>query len=182
VESIPEGLEYPNKTVQPSVFHSWQELIRRAESSIDIASFYWSLTGQDIIPHPSDWQVGFIHKTYNSFHNTMIVFLIKGEEIYASLMTAGLQRGIKIRVAQNKPSKSALDEDTQKMQKLGAAEVRSLDFDRLIGAGILHTKLWVVDKKHFFVGSANMDWRSLTQVSEWLSGTEMTSKYSHTYP
>ena len=61
MESIPEGLEYPNKTVQPSVFHSWQELIRRAESSIDIASFYWSLTGQDIIPHPSDWQVGFIY-------------------------------------------------------------------------------------------------------------------------
>ena len=107
---------------------------------------------------------------------------MKGEEIYASLITAGLQRGRKIRVAQNKPSKSAPDEDTQKMQKLGAAEVRSLDFDRLIGAGILHTKLWVVDKKHFFVGSANMDWRSLTQVSEWLSDTEMISKYSHTYP
>nr|XP_034958828.1 5'-3' exonuclease PLD3-like [Zootoca vivipara] len=32
--------------------------------------------------------------------------------------------------------------------------------------GILHTKIWVVDRKHIFVGSANMDWRSLTQVKE----------------
>ena len=42
--------------------------------------------------------------------------------------------------------------------------VRSLDFERLVGAGILHTKLWLVDNKHFYVGSANFDWRSLTQV------------------
>ena len=31
--------------------------------------------------------------------------------------------------------------------------------------GVLHTKFWVVDKKHIYIGSANMDWRSLTQVS-----------------
>ena len=42
--------------------------------------------------------------------------------------------------------------------------VRSLNFTRLVGAGILHTKLWLVDRKHFYVGSANFDWRSLTQV------------------
>ena len=35
-----------------------------------------------------------------------------------------------------------------------------------MGAGVLHTKLWLVDGKHFYVGSANFDWRSLTQVKE----------------
>jgi phospholipase D3/4 len=35
-----------------------------------------------------------------------------------------------------------------------------------MGAGILHTKLWLVDRRHFYVGSANFDWRSLTQVKE----------------
>lgn len=30
--------------------------------------------------------------------------------------------------------------------------------------GVLHTKFWVVDQTHFYIGSANMDWRSLTQV------------------
>lgn len=31
--------------------------------------------------------------------------------------------------------------------------------------GVLHSKFWVVDGRHVYVGSANMDWRSLTQVS-----------------
>lgn len=35
---------------------------------------------------------------------------------------------------------------------------------RLTG-GVLHSKFWVVDGQHVYVGSANMDWRSLTQVS-----------------
>ena len=43
------------------------------------------------------------------------------------------------------------------------AEVRVVDVGRLAG-GVLHTKLWVVDGAHLYIGSANMDWRSLTQV------------------
>ena len=35
-----------------------------------------------------------------------------------------------------------------------------------MGAGMLHTKMWLVDRKHFYVGSNNFDWRSLTQVKE----------------
>lgn len=31
--------------------------------------------------------------------------------------------------------------------------------------GVLHSKFWVVDGRHVYLGSANMDWRSLTQVS-----------------
>lgn len=30
--------------------------------------------------------------------------------------------------------------------------------------GVLHSKFWVVDGRHVYVGSANMDWRSLAQV------------------
>ncbi|KZS12125.1 Phospholipase D3 [Daphnia magna] len=150
VESIPEGLTYPNKTIQPSIFDSWLRLIDMAEDSIDIASFYWSLNGEDVVPHPSAW---------------------KGELVFKRLKEAGLERGIQIRIAQNQPSKSAPDEDTSVLESLGAAVVRTLDFSRLIGSGILHTKLWVVDGKHFFVGSANMDWRSLTQVVKELGAT-----------
>ena len=47
---------------------------------------------------------------------------------------------------------------------LGLAEVRIVDFTRFFNGGVLHTKLWVVDQKHFYVGSANMDWRSITEV------------------
>jgi hypothetical protein len=45
-------------------------------------------------------------------------------------------------------------------------QVRSLNFAALLGGGVLHTKLWLVDRTHVYVGSANMDWRSLTQVKE----------------
>lgn len=35
---------------------------------------------------------------------------------------------------------------------------------KALTSGVLHTKFWIVDKKHVYIGSANMDWRSLTQV------------------
>lgn len=43
--------------------------------------------------------------------------------------------------------------------------MREVDLKALTG-GIVHTKLWVVDQKHLYVGSANMDWRSLSQVEK----------------
>lgn len=46
---------------------------------------------------------------------------------------------------------------------VSGAEIREVDLQAVTG-GIIHTKLWVVDQKHFYVGSANMDWRSLSQV------------------
>ncbi|MBV94774.1 Phospholipase D4, partial [Eschrichtius robustus] len=45
------------------------------------------------------------------------------------------------------------------------AQVRHVPMGRLTG-GVLHSKFWVVDGRHVYVGSANMDWRSLTQVKE----------------
>ncbi len=55
------------------------------------------------------------------------------------------------------------DDEAVKLQKAGV-RVRSLNFTNWFNAGILHTKTWVVDNTHFYVGSANLDWRSLTQV------------------
>lgn len=46
---------------------------------------------------------------------------------------------------------------------LSGADVREVNLKALTG-GIVHTKLWVVDQKHLYLGSANMDWRSLSQV------------------
>ena len=65
---------------------------------------------------------------------------------------------------QTPPSETFPSLDTIELQKKGLAEVRWLDMERLLGAGILHTKMWLVDGQHFFVGSANQDWRALTQV------------------
>ena len=70
---------------------------------------------------------------------------------------------VSVKIAQNKEKDP--NHETDELEKLGA-QVRTLDFSKLMGAGVLHTKLWIVDRKHFYVGSANFDWRSLTQVKE----------------
>ena len=62
------------------------------------------------------------------------------------------------------PSEEYPNLDALALKDMGVAKVQDLDVTHLIGNGIIHTKLWVVDRKHFYVGSANMDWRSLTQV------------------
>ncbi|KAG8198066.1 hypothetical protein JTE90_020899 [Oedothorax gibbosus] len=149
VESIPENLTFAEgKPTHTTVFEGWSQLIGLAERSIDIAAFYSTLKGQDIQPDdpdPSSWQ---------------------GDKIFSDLMKAGTERGIRIRIAQSEPTGSTPDFDTKELEVKGAAKVRSLDFKKMLGAGVLHTKMFLIDKKHFYVGSANMDWRSLTQVKE----------------
>lgn len=79
---------------------------------------------------------------------------------------AGLsKRGVKLRIVQNPPSNTYPDTDSLDLAKNGQALVQNINFTKLEGDGILHTKLMVVDGQHFYVGSANMDWRSLTQVN-----------------
>lgn len=48
MESIPEGLDFPEaSTGNPSTSQAWLGLLARAHSSLDIASFYWTLTNSD---------------------------------------------------------------------------------------------------------------------------------------
>lgn len=34
------------------------------------------------------------------------------------------------------------------------------------GNGVLHAKFWIVDSRHVYIGSANMDWKSLSEVTK----------------
>jgi phospholipase D3/4 len=145
VESIPENLTFPNGSVEHmSTYDGLMELLSLAETSIDIASFYWTLTGSDNEHYPSDWQ---------------------GESIFNTLMSIG-KSGVKVRIVQNQPNSQFPDHDSYDLAKAGAAEVLCINFGKLLGSGILHSKFWVVDNAHFYIGSANLDWRSLTQIKE----------------
>uniref|UniRef100_A0A1L8DQ38 Putative phospholipase d3 n=1 Tax=Nyssomyia neivai TaxID=330878 RepID=A0A1L8DQ38_9DIPT len=146
VESIPEGLTYPPGSVAyGSTFEAWQTLLALATKSIDIASFYWTLRSADVVNHTSSWQ---------------------GDQIFQQILLAGTKRNITLRIAQSAPTQAQPNIDTEILIKRGAAQVRSVNFPKLLGGGVLHTKLWVVDRQHLYLGSANMDWRSLTQVKE----------------
>lgn len=141
VESIPEGLIFNSSSSHPSIFWAWQQLMSEARSSLDIASFYWSLTNADTGTHePSAAQ---------------------GEAVLQTL--AGLSQKLTLRIAVNTPQETQTA-DLRLLTSAGA-HIRTVNMKELT-SGVLHTKFWVVDKKHIYIGSANMDWRSLTQVKE----------------
>lgn len=145
VESIPENLTYPRDSpIHLDTYESWSQLIDNASYKLDIGSYYWTMRQEDVIEDPSAW---------------------KGEEIFSKLLDAG-NHALDIRIAQNNNSDPKQMLDTQILANEGAADVRTLDFSRLLGGGIIHTKMWLADSSSFYVGSANLDWRALTQVKE----------------
>lgn len=149
VESIPIGLNYtPNSPKFMSTIEAWQQLLDLSKTSLDIGSFYWTMRGEDVGINESSSK--------------------PGEEIFQRMLDNGKDIGskIKIRIAQSSPSSVSPNMDTKLLSSFGAAEVVTLDFPKYFGSGILHTKLWIVDGKHFYLGSANMDWRALTQIKE----------------
>ncbi|XP_061462229.1 5'-3' exonuclease PLD3-like [Rhineura floridana] len=142
VESIPITLDYASLNPHhPTIYQAWMDLLAGANSSVEIAAFYFTLRDSDI--HIQD------------------PFSKQGKAVFESLR--GLpSRGVKLSIAVNSAqiSKNEMDELVRH-----GADVRYVDMKSLTG-GVLHTKLWVVDQKHIYIGSANMDWRSLTQVKE----------------
>lgn len=142
VESIPVGLTFHGGPHHVSTYDSWMDLINSSTASIDIASFYWTLRPQDVFNDSSGQQ---------------------GQNVFDAIANAGSRRGIKIRIVQDATQPT---QEVDYLANAGAADVRKVNMTALLGAGVVHTKFIVVDKQHFYVGSANMDWRSLTQVKE----------------
>ena len=78
----------------------------------------------------------------------------------------------KIRMVISQPGQVSNDSDARQLAKDGVADVRFIDWGKIMEGGILHTKMIIVDgvcKRPFnviavYIGSANADWRSLAQV------------------
>ncbi|XP_072345928.1 5'-3' exonuclease PLD3-like [Scyliorhinus torazame] len=144
-ESVPDGLAYnENATKYQSTYNSWLNLINIANSSLDIASFYWTLTGCDInVTDPTS----------------------KPGEILLHELGKLPLKNVSVRIASSTLSfPHQLSTDLNILKEKGV-HIRKVNFQKLL-SGVLHTKLWIVDKKHIYIGSANMDWRALTQVKE----------------
>ncbi|XP_072252303.1 5'-3' exonuclease PLD3 isoform X2 [Leuresthes tenuis] len=141
VESIPVDLYQSSPPPGPSIADRWLHLLDKANSSVHIAAFYFTLRGSDLDSAvPTDSQ---------------------GRKVFEQMKQLE-SKGVKLQIAVNAPQRST--KDTSELSAAGA-EVREVDLQAVTG-GIVHTKLWVVDQKHLYLGSANMDWRSLSQVKE----------------
>nr|XP_022905261.1 phospholipase D3-like [Onthophagus taurus] len=145
-ETIPFGMTFEhNQKLYSSTHETWLNLINSADDSIKILSTHWALKQKDKYPDPSS---------------------IHGEEIFASLLQATQEKSITIKIIQNIPSRNQPNTDTDYLLKKKVASVRNLNFPQILGRGKSNSKLWIIDDVHFYLGSANLDWRSLTQTKE----------------
>nr|CDS24466.1 phospholipase d3 [Echinococcus granulosus] len=140
-ESLPEGLVYPSSAPSfISTAFAWDMLLYNAQENVSIASFYWSMLREDVYNSSSAYQ---------------------GENIFQKLLTKS--GNINVNIVTSGPRGS--DNDLDRLIAAGA-KVEYLDVAKMLSAGVQHAKLWAVDNSHGYLGSANMDWRSLTQVKE----------------
>lgn len=80
---------------------------------------------------------------------------------------AGRNKSLHIRIVENSPSKDKGDNaDGIDLFTRGVADRRTLNLQRIYDSGIMHSKFIVSDDSHFYLGSANLDWRSLNQKFE----------------
>ncbi|XP_049597491.1 5'-3' exonuclease PLD4 [Syngnathus scovelli] len=144
VESIPQHMQYKaNVTFGIPLEKAWKDLLSVATTNLEVVSFYWTLTGDDIGVNDSSDK--------------------PGREIFAQLQSLPSKK-VEVRVLTSIPSIKTHSTNLKILAEKGAY-VRHVDFGHLT-KGVLHSKFWIVDRQHVFIGSANMDWRALTQVKE----------------
>lgn len=137
VQSVPVGTNLEDPRM-PLARDVWPEMIRSATRTLDLAHFYVT-NGPDPKTSPL-------------------------EPTLAALEAAGA-RGVRIRILL---ATRMLDQDpvsVARLRKIPGAQFRAFDFGAE-NRGILHAKYFLVDGREAFVGSQNLDWRSLQHIHE----------------
>lgn len=156
VETIPQGLE---QLASADTHHTGRVLLRLVDSArewIDVNAMYWSLLHN---PESPD-EEGLSAEALAALGGDI------GRQLYGALLAAAA-RGVQTRILQT-PGFSLPPVESA---SLAAAyperfQIREVDMGAWYGSGIMHQKLWLVDGRHVYLGSANMDWRALAQVKE----------------
>jgi phospholipase D3/4 len=158
VESIPKGMEELRDT--PGVQYTEDVLAcltSAAQSTIDLTAMYWAL-----LPDPkSDDEKGFTAAQLEAMGAGA------GRTLYQNLREAA-RRGVRIRILQS-PGFSGQEQESETLQREfpDRVSIYSIDMGKWYGgSGIMHQKIWIFDGRDIYLGSANMDWKSLTQVKE----------------
>lgn len=141
VENIPEDVPFSdNSTSHLPLAEGLYNLLDRALRVVEIVSPLWLLNSSD---YESSFQPA----------------ARQGRVLLSKLQ--GLKaKGIQLRI-----SSGTSDSDELITLAKHYAEVHYLNMTALT-KGHLHSSFWVIDKKHFYIGSASMDWRSLATKKE----------------
>ncbi|MFC1522153.1 phospholipase D-like domain-containing protein [Elusimicrobiota bacterium] len=114
----------------------WVEMFASSKESLDLAFFYCSPKKGESI-----------------------------DKVFDELRKAG-ERGVRVRVLLEKKFEKVSKDGIALLKTFPNLELRIFNVSKMKRDGILHAKYFLVDGKGAFVGSQNLDWRSLTHIHE----------------
>ncbi|MCD9638224.1 hypothetical protein HAX54_022053 [Datura stramonium] len=159
VQSIPTDM--PKLAPIPGVLSTadvLQWLAGNSSKSLDIIAQYWQL-----VPRPSDSRSG----DYGYSEEELQRFgANEGLKVYKALENAA-NRKVPIRLLQHS---GVYPDYTDEPSNLASGRPNVKNVTLLLsdwwGSGVVHAKVWISDSRDVYIGSANNDWKSLTQVKE----------------
>ena len=155
VESIPTGMD--DLRGSESTAEALIRLVGAARATIDLTAMYWALIpNRDPGGDEEGWTVD----------ELAALGADRGDALLAAL-DAAAARGVRLRVIES----PGFDGSVPESAALGAnhpeqVSIRQVHTPDWYGTGIMHQKIWVFDGRAVYLGSANMDWKSMTQVKE----------------
>ncbi|XP_065851008.1 uncharacterized protein [Euphorbia lathyris] len=177
VQSIPTDMPHLRRV--PGVLSTGDVLRWLAGNSskkLDVIAQYWQL-----IAHPDDplsGDYGYSKEDMRRFGS------IEGSSVYQAVEDAA-DRNVSIRLLQHS---GVYPDYTKEPNDLASGRPNVKNVTLLLGdwwgSGIVHTKVWISDTRDVYIGSANNDWKSLTQVKEvgiYLVGCPKIVKKVETY-
>ncbi|XP_070684417.1 inactive phospholipase D5 [Pempheris klunzingeri] len=140
VENIPDDLSL-SMDGRPHLplsvgFHT---LLDQAKRSVEVVSPVWALNPWDLQTMPSAAEQGHL--------------------LFQRLLSLK-SRGVKLKIASSLTNSAEL-----KTLAAHNGEVHFVNMTALT-RGAMHSSFWIVDRKHIYIGSADMDWRSLSKRKE----------------
>ncbi|CAB1312777.1 unnamed protein product, partial [Coregonus sp. 'balchen'] len=142
VENIPEDVTFSeNGTAHLTLSAGLHSLLDLAVAgrSVEIVSPQWNLNS-------SDYESSFLP---SSSQGRALLQRLRGLK----------KKGINLKIA------SGMINSVELKSLSRLSEVHYINMTALT-KGFLHSSFWVVDRKHIYIGSATMDWRSLSMMKE----------------
>uniref|UniRef100_A0A1I7T325 PLD phosphodiesterase domain-containing protein n=1 Tax=Caenorhabditis tropicalis TaxID=1561998 RepID=A0A1I7T325_9PELO len=149
VESIPRGIWFLDKVHTKNAYESWAELLGTARSEIDIFAYKMNLRGKEL--------------RYDVDNSTF-----EGRQLYR-ILEEKAKSGVSIKLIDCQPPTFPMNNyDADELEKLGLIKRQGLDMNRMNGGGggVQHSKTFIIDDRHLFVGSLNFEWKSFSQKLE----------------
>lgn len=156
VQSIPTDMpSLPHVSGVLSTADVFRWLAGNSSKQLDIMAQYWQLKANSSDPRSGDY--GYSGADMHRFGAN------EGLSVYKAIENAA-DRNVQIRLLQH----SGVYPDYTKEPldiACGRKNVESVTLllSKWWGSGIVHAKVWISDLRHVYIGSANNDWKSLTQ-------------------